>query len=131
MERASENEQPIGEVLTHLFIDHIKTSTIGGLVYLTIKNQSKWSKAFWASVVSFGMIISLVWSISTYTFWENNPVITTIFSPGNFSKIFLLVLLQSALTSISCFQVYPSKRFHFQRLQFVQMVSGHFLWVKF
>jgi len=71
------------ELLKKLFFDHLETSTIGGLVYLTHEKLSKSSKAFWSFVVLAGIFTSLGWSISFYQNWQTNPTITTIVSPGN------------------------------------------------
>ena len=70
----------VKEEISEIIQSYSEYSTIAGILYIFMPDQTKAGKAFWILVIVMMLILGTYWSIVIYQDWESQQVITTVLS---------------------------------------------------
>jgi disulfide bond formation protein DsbB len=65
-----------------MFQEYSEYSTIAGLLYIFMPDQTRPGKIFWTIFILLMIILGIYWSIYLLNSWNNSQVITSVASTG-------------------------------------------------
>ena len=65
-----------------LIKEYSEYSTVAGLIYIFMEDQSRAGKVFWILVILSMLNLRTYWSVAIYNDWKSQPVLTTAKTTG-------------------------------------------------